>query len=123
MKKLVYLFVSAFVFSLALGAAPVKAAEYNWKLAHEELPGGFMDAIATEFAKRLADKSNGRIELGIFHSSTLGTHEDMVELVQNNAIQFNFAVQPGARTRAAYRLDINEYMGVESVQAMVEHLE
>ena len=40
-----------------------------------------------------------------------------------DAIQFNFAVQPGARTRAAYRLDINEYMGVESVQAMVEHLE
>ena len=40
-----------------------------------------------------------------------------------DAIQFNFAAQPGARTRAAYRLDINEYMGVESVQAMVEHLE
>ena len=91
MKKLVYLFISLFVFSLTLGASPAKAAEYNWKLAHEELPGGFMDAIATEFAKRLAEKSNGRIELGIFHSGTLGTHEDMVELVQNNAIQFNFA--------------------------------
>jgi single-stranded-DNA-specific exonuclease len=40
-----------------------------------------------------------------------------------DAIQFNFTTQPGARTRAAYRLDINEYMGVESVQAMVEHLD
>ncbi|MDD2664851.1 MAG: single-stranded-DNA-specific exonuclease RecJ [Dechloromonas sp.] len=39
------------------------------------------------------------------------------------AIQFNFSVQPGARTRAAYRLSINEYMGVETPQLMVEYLE
>ncbi len=30
-----------------------------------------------------------------------------------DAIQFNFGTQPGTRTRAAYRLAINEYMGVE----------
>lgn len=40
-----------------------------------------------------------------------------------DAIQFNFATQPGNRTRAAYRLAINEYQGVESTQLMVEHLE
>ena len=40
-----------------------------------------------------------------------------------DAIQFNFSTQPGNRTRAAYRLAINEYMGVESPQLMVEHLE
>ena len=40
-----------------------------------------------------------------------------------DAIQFNFAQQPGSRTRAAFRLAINEYMGVESPQLMVEHLE
>ncbi len=39
------------------------------------------------------------------------------------AIQFNFSVQPGARTRAAYRLAVNEYMGVETPQLMVEYLE
>ena len=39
------------------------------------------------------------------------------------AIQFNFSNQPRDRTRAAYRLAINEYMGVESPQLMVEHLE
>ena len=31
-----------------------------------------------------------------------------------DAIQFNFSTQPGNRTRLAYRLTINEYMGVES---------
>ena len=40
-----------------------------------------------------------------------------------DAIQFNFATQPGNRTRATYRLAINEYMGVETPQLMVEHLE
>jgi single-stranded-DNA-specific exonuclease len=39
------------------------------------------------------------------------------------AIQFNFSTQPGSKTRAAFRLAINEYMGVESPQLMVEYLE
>jgi single-stranded-DNA-specific exonuclease len=39
------------------------------------------------------------------------------------AIQFNFSTQPGTKTRAAFRLSINEYMGVESPQLMVEYLE
>jgi single-stranded-DNA-specific exonuclease len=39
------------------------------------------------------------------------------------AIQFNFSTQPGTKTRAAFRLAINEYMGVESPQLMVEYLE
>ena len=40
-----------------------------------------------------------------------------------DAIQFNFSTQPGHTTRVAYRLAINEYMGVETTQLMVEHLE
>ena len=40
-----------------------------------------------------------------------------------DAIQFNFASQPGHTARIAYRLSINEYMGVETTQLMVEHLE
>ncbi|HJW26363.1 MAG TPA: single-stranded-DNA-specific exonuclease RecJ [Rhodocyclaceae bacterium] len=40
-----------------------------------------------------------------------------------DAIQFNFSLQPGARTRATYRLGINEYMGVQTPQLLIEHLE
>jgi single-stranded-DNA-specific exonuclease len=40
------------------------------------------------------------------------------------AIQFNFTTQPSEnRLRAAYRLAINEYMGVENPQLMIEYLE
>lgn len=67
------------------------AADYQWKLAHEELPGGFMDSVAHEFSKLLKERSGGKIELHVYPSGTLGTSEDMVELVQHGAIQFNFA--------------------------------
>jgi len=40
-----------------------------------------------------------------------------------DAIQFNFSKAPGHTTQLAYRLAINEYMGVETTQLMVEHLE
>ncbi len=38
------------------------------------------------------------------------------------AIQFNFTEQPAGRARFAYRLEINEYMGVQSPQLVIEHL-
>ena len=40
-----------------------------------------------------------------------------------DAIQFNFSESPGAAIRAAYRLAINEYNGVQSPQLMIEHIE
>jgi tripartite ATP-independent transporter DctP family solute receptor len=67
------------------------SATYNWKLAHEELQDGFMDTFAKEFKKKLAEKSNGEINLEIYPSGTLGTSEDLVNLVQGNVIQFNLA--------------------------------
>jgi len=67
------------------------SATYNWKLAHEELKDGFMDTFAKEFKKKLAEKSNGEINLEIYPSGTLGTSEDLVNLVQENVIQFNLA--------------------------------
>ena len=40
-----------------------------------------------------------------------------------DAIQFNFSGTPGREIHAAYRLTINDYNGVQSVQLMVEHLQ
>ena len=40
-----------------------------------------------------------------------------------DAIQFNFSESPGSAIRAAYRLAINEYNGVQSPQLMIEHIE
>ena len=40
-----------------------------------------------------------------------------------DAIQFNCNTAPGTTIRAAYRLAINEYNGVQSTQLMIEHFE
>ena len=39
-----------------------------------------------------------------------------------DAIQFNFSTTPGHEVHAAYRLAINDFNGVQSVQLMIEHL-
>jgi single-stranded-DNA-specific exonuclease len=69
----------------------------------------FMDEFDIEQQRVLKDK---HLKLRLRKGST-----------RIDAIQFNFSTQPGNRTRAAYRLAINEYMGVENPQLMVEHLE
>ena len=74
-----------------LPANQAQAAKYNWKLAHEEVPGSFMDVVAKKFQEVLAKNSQGEINLDIYPAGTLGTSEDLVELVQNGAIDFNFA--------------------------------
>jgi single-stranded-DNA-specific exonuclease len=40
-----------------------------------------------------------------------------------DAIQFNFAEAPGSSIRAAYRLAINDFNGVQTPQLMIEHIE
>ena len=40
-----------------------------------------------------------------------------------DAIQFNFSTSPGSRIRAAFRVSINDYNGVQTPQLMVEHVE
>ena len=91
MKKLTYAFLFMAMFCVAFGGSIAKAAEYNWKLGHEEVPGGYYDRLGKEFGKRLAENSGGKIELKVFPAETIGTSEDMLELVRTDAIQFNFA--------------------------------
>ncbi|MCX7146231.1 MAG: single-stranded-DNA-specific exonuclease RecJ, partial [Sulfuritalea sp.] len=40
-----------------------------------------------------------------------------------DAIQFNFAESAPERIRAAFRVDINEWNGTQTVQLMLEHFE
>jgi len=86
---------------IALGLAFVlafsgiaSAAEYNWRLAEEEILGSVSDIYANEFARLLAEKSNGRIKLDIYPGGTLGTPTEMFELCLNGAIEFAL-VGPG----------------------------
>ncbi|KXS43091.1 MAG: TRAP-type C4-dicarboxylate transporter component [Candidatus Frackibacter sp. T328-2] len=71
-----------------------KAPEYTVKFALEEIEGSVQHAWAKEFKKRLEKKSNGKIKVKIYPYGSLGSSEDITELVQNGVIQFAFA-SPG----------------------------
>lgn len=91
MKKLKYVFLFMAVFCIAIGVPIAKAAEYNWKFGHEEVPGSYYDMLANEFGKRLAEKSGGKIDLKVFPAEIIGTSEDMLDMVRSDTIQFNFS--------------------------------
>ena len=78
--------VLVFLFVFAGGAAA--APKYQWRLACETIAGSIADIYAQEFARLLKEKSNGDIQLDIFHSGTLGTPTEMFELTLNGAVEF-----------------------------------
>ncbi|MGM0603357.1 MAG: DctP family TRAP transporter solute-binding subunit [Bacillota bacterium] len=94
MKKtislLTFLVITLSLF-VGVGSLQVEAAEYEWKFAHEEQIDGFMDSVAKEFKRLLAEKSDGRINIEIFPAGQLGNSKDMIELVRQGVVQFNFA--------------------------------
>lgn len=80
--------VAVCVFAFAGGAAA--APKYQWRAATETIAGSVADMYAQEFARLLKEKSNGDIQLDIYHSGTLGTPTEMFELTLNGAIEFCF---------------------------------
>lgn len=61
---------------------------YEWKFAHEEPPGVYQDEYAKEFARRMAEKSGGKIKINVFPLGTLGGDLDVFEACTEGAIEF-----------------------------------
>lgn len=61
----------------ALGIA--SAAEFNLKLGHGAAPDNPRNLVAQEFAKAVAEKSGGRINIEVFPSESLGSDRQMIE--------------------------------------------
>jgi tripartite ATP-independent transporter DctP family solute receptor len=69
-------------------AEPQVKGSYEWKFAHEEPPGVYQDEYAKEFARRMADKSGGKIKIDVFPLGTLGGDLDVFEACTEGAIEF-----------------------------------
>lgn len=67
---------------------------YHWRFVTEELNGQVQYEYAEEFAKRLNEKSDGRITMDVFEFGGLGSEVDQVEQLQNGVIEFA-VVSPG----------------------------
>lgn len=67
---------------------------YTWRMAHEEYDGDMQDVYCKEFAQKLNEKSNGRINLEIYPVGQIGDALQQCELLQNGGIEFAI-ISPG----------------------------
>jgi tripartite ATP-independent transporter DctP family solute receptor len=74
--------------------ASKRGAIREWKFAIEEVSGSVQDAYAQQCKKLIEKKSQGRIKVSVYPYGSLGTSDEITELVQNGAIQFAMA-SPG----------------------------
>ncbi|MGH2454580.1 MAG: TRAP transporter substrate-binding protein [bacterium] len=57
------------------------------RLGHVGFPGSLFDLTANEYARRVNRELAGRVEMRVFHSSQLGTDEDMIRGVRVGALE------------------------------------
>lgn len=74
----------ALVAAVAAGPAPA-AAQQVIRLGHVAFPGSLFDLVATEYAKRVNEALKGKVEMRVFHSSQLGTDEQMIKGIKVGA--------------------------------------
>ena len=74
-----------------IGLDNVQAQEYNWKFALEEIEGSVQYKWAVEFKKRMAENSNGKVNIDIYPYGTLGTSGDISEQTMNGVLEFAFS--------------------------------
>ena len=67
---------------------------YTWRMAHEEYTGDMQDVYCKEFAEKLNEKSDGRINLQIYGVGQIGDAMQQCELLQNNGLEFAM-ISPG----------------------------
>lgn len=71
-----------------------KEQKPTWRFAIEETSGSVQDAYAQRFAQLIEEKSGGEIRVKVYPYGTLGTSDQLSELLYNGSIQFSMA-SPG----------------------------
>lgn len=70
------------------------AGSVEWKFALEEIQGSVQDAYAQKFKELVEQRTQGKVKVTVYPYGTLGTSDQITELVQNGAVQFAMA-SPG----------------------------
>ena len=65
-----------------------------WRFAIEETQGSVQDAYAQKFKELIEEKSGGEIRVKVYPYGTLGTSDQLTELLYNGSLQFCMA-SPG----------------------------
>lgn len=76
------------------GSDPDSPKTKQWRFAIEEIQGSVQHEYALKFAELVEQKTGGEIQVDVYPYGTLGTSEQLTELVRNGAVEVAFA-SPG----------------------------
>ncbi len=86
MKRYIGFILASAVLSLGLPPGVAGAGQpITIRLGHVGFPGSLLDIAAGEYAKRANAALPGRVEVKVFHSSQLGTDEQMIKGIKVGA--------------------------------------
>jgi len=94
MKKICTLSLALMMVFACAFTASARQKSYTFKITHEEYTDTVPDKYAKEFARRVTEKSNGRIKFEIFQVGQLGVGVDLVEHLLTGSTQMAI-VSPG----------------------------
>jgi tripartite ATP-independent transporter DctP family solute receptor len=77
---------SAFA-SIGILRRPASAAQFSFKLASDQVASHPMTTASAAAAKRIADASNGQLEIRLFPNSVLGSDPQMLAQARSGAIE------------------------------------
>ena len=88
------MFAAALACSALVTAHASLAADFKFKLASVSQPSNPLTAGLNMFAKEVAEKSGGRIEVVVYHSAQLGGERDYVEGMQLGSVEMAITSTP-----------------------------
>lgn len=68
-----------------------KTEKVVWKLSHTQAPSHFMHGSVQKMADYVSEKTDGNFEIQIYHSSTLGWEQEVLEGMQTGNIAMTLA--------------------------------
>ncbi|MGB9438355.1 MAG: TRAP transporter substrate-binding protein DctP, partial [Desulfobacterales bacterium] len=88
---------------VSLATTPMYAADYKLRIACSHKPVSPWVQAAQYFEKELEALTDGRIDVTVHHSATLGNTREVCEMVRNNTLE---AAIPGSAQLSTYTPEI-----------------
>ena len=87
----VCLVLAVFALLLAAASAAVAAPEYKWRMAQVHPVDSDYDTRAKEFARKVEERTNGRIHIDVFSGGLLGDWTETFEMLMRGSLEVNMA--------------------------------
>jgi TRAP-type C4-dicarboxylate transport system substrate-binding protein len=65
--------------------------EVTWKISHSQAPDHFMNIAMENMSKYVSENTDGKFNIEVFHSGTLGTEQEVIEGMQMGTVAGNLA--------------------------------